>query len=115
MKLDKLIAALFLIGCASTQETVKTAIKAVESCEYLHDYAQSISDALNAKDYNLAVNIANAAYLKSLEDSEAEMSQSDKAGPVGPGGQNCINAAKDLKNQAEKFILESDNKEGVGL
>ena len=96
--LEKLIACLFLISCASAGSTVVSTVKAVKSCEYLHDYADDISDALNAKEYNLALNIAGNAYMRALEDSETP----------------CLEAAKELTKQTTQFIVDSANKEGVG-
>jgi hypothetical protein len=95
--MEKVIAALFLVGCASTQKEVVAAVKAVKDCSYLEDYAADISDALNAKDYNLALNIAGEAYMKTLETPETP----------------CLESAKDLTRQTTAFILESANKDSV--
>lgn len=88
-QMEKLIAALFLVGCASTQNQVESAIKAVNNCEYLTDYAESIADALNAKDYTLALNVANAAYLKTLETPDTP----------------CLDSVKELVKETQAIVL----------
>lgn len=95
--MEKVIAALFLVGCASTQKEVVAAVKAVKDCSYLEDYAADISDALNAKDYNLALNIAGEAYMKTLETPETP----------------CLDSAKDLTKQTTAFIIDAANKDSV--
>ena len=95
--MEKLISAVFLVGCASAQQSAETAVKAVKDCSYLADYADSITDALNAKDYNLAMNIAGNAYMKSLEDPETP----------------CLESAKDLTKQVTAFIVEAANKDVI--
>lgn len=97
MKIQKFIATVFLVSCASTQTQVESAIKAVNECEYLKDYADSIVDALNAKEYSLALNVANAAYLKTLETPETP----------------CLESVKQLVDSTEGLVLDSAEKEGV--
>jgi hypothetical protein len=89
----EIIAAIFLVSCASTEKQAETAVKAVKSCSYLADYADDMTDALNAHDWNLALNIAGQAYMRSLEDENAP----------------CLKGAKELTNQATKFIIEQAN------
>lgn len=97
MNIEKLIAAIFLVSCASTQNQVESAIKAVNECEYLKDYAQSIHDALKAEDYSLALNVANAAYLKTLETTDTL----------------CLDSAKQLVKATETLVLEAANADSV--
>jgi hypothetical protein len=95
--MEKLIAAVFLVGCASAQQSAETAVKAVKDCAYLADYADEISDALNAKDYTLAMNLAGNAYMKSLETVETP----------------CLESAKDLTKQVTDFIADAANKDVI--
>lgn len=85
-----LIAAVFLVSCASTAKQAETAVKAVKACSYLSDYAEDMTNALNSHDWNLALNIAGQAYMRALEDENAP----------------CLKGAKDLTNQATQFIVE---------
>jgi len=87
---EALIAAVFLVSCASTEKQAETAIKTVKACSYLHDYADDMTDALNSKDWNLALNIAGQAYMRALEDENAP----------------CLKGAKELTNQATQFIID---------
>ncbi len=90
MNKELLIAAIFLVSCASTEKQAETAIKTVKACSYLTDYADDMTDALNNKDWNLALNIAGQAYMRALEDENAP----------------CLKGAKELTNQATQFIIE---------
>lgn len=89
-KHQSLIAAIFLVSCASTEKQAETAVKAVKACSYLTDYADDMTNALNAHDWNLALNIAGQAYMRALEDENAP----------------CLKGAKELTNQATQFIIE---------
>lgn len=95
--MEKLIAALFLVGCASTQAQVEQAVKAAKACEYLMDYADDISVALNDKDYSQAMNLAQEAYAKALTEPE----------------QPCLKESKTLIEQTFAFIVDSAEKEGI--
>lgn len=88
-----IIAAVFLVSCATTQQQAETAIKTVKACEYLTDYADDITDALNSHQWKLALDIAGKAYMRALEDENAP----------------CLTGAKELTNQATKFIVEQAN------
>jgi len=91
--LKKIISILFLFGCAAAKQGAVTAVKAAKDCDYLQDYADDASDALMQKDYNLALNIAGAAYMKTLETP----------------GTPCLKDAKDLTKQVTDFIIEASN------
>lgn len=95
--MKKLIAILFVLGCSSAQETVKSAVKTANDCSYLEDYAVNMVDALNDKEYALALNIAGAAYMKSLETPQTP----------------CLEGAKQLSKQATQFIIESTEKKDL--
>lgn len=101
--LQALIAVVFMISCASTQKTVQDTVKAVKSCEYLESYADDIADALNAKDFNLALNIAGEAYMASLR-SEPETTVS---GTEEQEKLPCLEAAKNLTRAVDAFIIEN--------
>jgi|SRR6476620_205224 len=90
---ESIIAAIFLVSCAQTQQQAETAITTVKACSYLHDYADDMTDALNAKDWNQALNIAGQTYMRALEDENAP----------------CLKGAKELTNQATQFIVEQSN------
>lgn len=93
MRKDKLkyLLSILLFSCTAAQTAVKDAAKVTEDCDYLQDYADDASKALNEKDYNLALNIAGEAYMRTLETPDTP----------------CLNDAKDLTKQVTNFIIES--------
>lgn len=81
MTAPKTIASILLLfSCAKVQDVATKTADVAEQCAYLNNYAKEAQEFVTVKNYNAALAVANAAYMKSLETK----------------GAPCVDAAKDL-------------------
>jgi hypothetical protein len=90
--MNKYIVFTLILCSCSSQLPVESAINSAKDCSYLLKYTDSVAKALQAKDYSLALNVANAAYLRTLESTD----------------NSCVNDAKQLVEETTNLILKDD-------
>lgn len=112
MKNAKIIASiLMLMSCTKVQDSLGTAEKdlvkaqtevskaadAIRSCQYLDMYANEIEDSLKQNNYRAAFSIASAAYLRTLETSNAD----------------CLIQVKELIRLTQQMVMSTVQDGGV--